>query len=230
MTLIAEDLLLLLLDENSGRIRLDSTRLDRMLAGAVLTELALAERVVPDRSDLPPRRIRLVVQNPAPTGDPILDEALARLTAWRGPVRPQRAVEKLARGLRRQLLARLVGGGLLREQPRAVLGIFPGTGYAVQRPAPDGTDPRGVLQDEVRRVLVQGSQPSPRLAAVIALLSAVDAVTKVVPGADRREVRRRAKQIAAGDWGAAAVRQAVTAVQAAVMAAITATVVTTTTG
>jgi hypothetical protein len=36
MTLIAEDLLLLLLDDESGKAVLDDTRLSRVLAGAAL--------------------------------------------------------------------------------------------------------------------------------------------------------------------------------------------------
>jgi Golgi phosphoprotein 3 (GPP34) len=47
MTLLAEDVLLLLLDDASGKPIVDGTKLDRVLAGALLLELALAGRVTP---------------------------------------------------------------------------------------------------------------------------------------------------------------------------------------
>ncbi|WP_206035927.1 GPP34 family phosphoprotein, partial [Prescottella equi] len=46
-SLIAEDLLLLLLDDESGDPLVDGTRLPRVLAGAVLLELALDGYVTP---------------------------------------------------------------------------------------------------------------------------------------------------------------------------------------
>ena len=43
--LIAEDVLLLLVDDRTGRFLVDSTTLDNVLAGAVLVELVTIERV-----------------------------------------------------------------------------------------------------------------------------------------------------------------------------------------
>ena len=70
--------------------------------------------------------------------------------------------------------------------------------------------------------LVQGVEPEPRTAALVALLSAIDRAHKVVDheGLPAREVRKRAKAVAEGAWAAQAVRDAVAASTAAVAAVV----------
>jgi hypothetical protein len=53
-------------------------------------------------------------------------------------------------------------------------------------------------------------------------VSALNAVTTVFDVRDRRAARRRAKEIAEGNWAATAVRKAVEAVYAATTAAVVA--------
>jgi Golgi phosphoprotein 3 (GPP34) len=66
--LIAEDVLLHLVDDRTGRFLVDSTRLDNVLAGAVLVELATIERLgfPPEGSGV--TRGRMVVVNPDAAG------------------------------------------------------------------------------------------------------------------------------------------------------------------
>jgi hypothetical protein len=216
VTLIAEDLLLLLVDDATGKLLLDTTRLDRVLAGAVLVELALAERVGPPEPGQRFGRDRIAIVDRRPTGDPILDGALGLLDTPKPPG-ATRAVEKLVKGLRRSLLTRLVEAGFVREEHRSVLGIFPSTRFPAVRP-----DHENQLRTQLRAVLVDGQEPDRRAAALISLLAAVHAAPKIAPDADRRAVARRAEAVARGDWAGVAVRRAVDAVNAAVTAAIVA--------
>lgn len=215
MTLLAEDLLLLLVDDATGKPVLDRTRLERVLAGAVLVELMVAERLGLTGSAGPARSRRIVVLDFSPTGDDVLDEALTRLAG--APLRPGRAVEKLVRDLRQTLLARIVAAGLVREERGRALGVFPTTAWPAVRP-----DHEARIRAQLRSVLVDGSRPDARISALVALLTAVDAVPKVVAVEDRRALVRRARSIAEGDWAARAVREAVDAVHAAVIAGVTA--------
>lgn len=215
MTLIAEDLLLLLLNDETGKFLVDSTRLDRVLAGGLLVELALAGRVTPAAEGEAVKKGRLVARDGAPTGDELLDRTLSRLAAK--PVKPERAVEQLTKGLRRELLTRLAGSGLLREQRGRTLGIFPTTSW----PAID-TAHETQLRAELSEVLLAGRQPSERTAALVSLLAAVDRAAKVIAAEDRRAVKRRAKEIADGEWAGAAVKKAVDSVNAALMVAVVA--------
>ena len=218
--LIAEDLLLLLYGDESGKPVLASTELDYALAGAVLLELALLGRIDVAGPGETVKSGRLVVRDPSPTGNVILDERLAMLADRQGR-RPKDMIAKLAKNLRGRLLDQLAGRGILRRNSGKVLGLFPVTRW----PANDARHEREVrlALDSALRI---GTQPDQRTAALIAMLHAVNAVPKVITDApDKRELKRRAKQIAESAWAAEAVRSAVQAVHSATVAAAAAATV-----
>ena len=217
MPTLPDDLLLLLLDADTGRPRVERTKLDYGLAGAVLLDLALAGRVHAEPRS--PRRADVSVLEAAATGDEVLDDALRRI----GPrsVRADKLVPALSKGLRRRLLARAERAGRLRRERDRLLGVFPRDRW----PAAD--DRQRELAGRLSDVLVVGATPDPRTAALVAVLAAIDAAHLVVGVRDRAgraAVRRRAQEVGEGAWAAEAVRKAVAAVQAAVAASTTAAV------
>lgn len=215
--LLAEDLLLLLLDDSTGRPVTDGTRLDNAIAGAVLLELALQGRVdIAGTNQAKVKKGRLVCRDPSPTGDPVLDDALARLVDKDGK-KPDSALGPLGKGLRTRLLNGLATRGILRRDKGRVLGIFPTTRW----PAADSRHERA-LRSALHDVLVVGLTPDDRTGALISLLSAIDVLPKVVDAPNRRDLKRRGKEVAEGAWAADAVRRAVAAVNAATTAAVTA--------
>jgi len=214
-TLIAEDLLLLLLDDESGEAIVDGTRLPRVLAGAVLLELALDGYVTPAEPGEDVRKGRLAVRRDGSPDDPILARALEVIRAARRPMTPETAIEKLDTEIRVAVFERVIDRGWVRENRRKILGIFPSTSW----PALDEShecDVRRVLE----QVLVEGLDPDPRTAALVSLLSAVDAAARAFPDADRKAIRKRAKEIADGEWAGAAVRKAVDAINTAIFVAV----------
>jgi hypothetical protein len=221
MTTLADDLLLLLLDDVSGRPRIEGTKLDYGLAGGVLMQLALASRI--DAAG-PARRATVAVVDAGPAEDEILDDALRRI--GKQPRRADNLVAALSKGLRRRLLTRAEQRGQLRHERGRVLGVFPSDRW----PAADDRR-RRELTGRLREVLVVGRTPDADTAALVALLASVDAahvVVGVLDRAERKAVRRRAREIGRGAWAADAVRRAVEAVQAAVAAGATAAVTATT--
>jgi hypothetical protein len=80
----------------------------------------------------------------------------------------------------------------------------------------------------VRAVVVDRREPDERTGALVALCSAVDLLPRLFPDQPKRPVRERGREVASGDWGAAAVTKAVQEVQAAVMAAVVAATTVTT--
>jgi len=77
------------------------------------------------------------------------------------------------------------------------------------------------VRAQLESVLKVGTAPNERTGALIALLSALNVVPKVVTDAvDKRALKQRAKEIADSDWAAAAVKKAVAEMQAAITAAI----------
>jgi hypothetical protein len=216
--IVAEDMLLLLTDDRTGRPVVDATRRDIAVAGAVIAELATAGRLQAVTSSGPFSRAALRVVDTSPIGDDVLDDALRR-AAGPGSASPAAVLNRVRKGLRERLYERLAAMGVLGAVKGRVLGIFPTTVW----PAVDSA-----YEVEVRRalveVLVTGRPPTPREASLVALLAAVDAVPKVLVGTGmpNRALKVRAKQVAADDIGGEAARRAIEAVHASMIGAVAA--------
>ncbi len=204
--------MLLLLDDDSGRPLVDGMVLDLALAGAVLVELVMSGRVSSAGPADDAKKGRLLVRDTSPIDDPILDQALDRLDA-KDPVKAQRAVELLTKGLRPAVLERLTDRGLVRREEHKVLGIFPRKSW----PAAAAEHEKGV-RARLSKALVGGQAPDVHTGSLISLLDAVDALHKVVTD-DRKQLKARAAEIGTSAWAGGAVKEAVEAVQAAVMMA-----------
>lgn len=219
--LLAEETLLLLTDPTTGRPLDSGQRTGLALAGAVLVELVQGGHVEITTKDEPKdhpkaRPGRVVVTSTAPTGDPVLDDALRLVASWSRPRRPQEALPGLAKNLRATLGGRLVAAGVLREVPVRFLGLT----WTTSRPAVDPGGPSAALRHRLREVVVGSRQPDPRDATLVAVVHSLGRVPAVVGdvGLSRSEVRRRAKAIAAGDVGGEAVRRALQAAEGATAA------------
>jgi Golgi phosphoprotein 3 (GPP34) len=214
MTTLADDLLLVLLDPASGKPRTPATKLDYGLAGALLLELALSERI--DIVGAKPSKVEVVLINDAPLEDDVLTDAVRRIGDKRR--RADRLVPGLAKGLRRRLLKRAEERGDVRRQ-RLVL-------RPDRWPAADDTRQRALLT-RLHDVLLTGVTPDPRTAGLVALLAAIDAAPAAVEAPDRatrKAVARRARQLGEGAWAADSVRRAVKAAYDAVAASTAAAV------
>lgn len=218
--LIAEDLLLLLTDDTTGRPQTDSVKLPLALAGAVVVELALLGKVEVAGPGARVKAGRILITDPSPTGDAILDAALAVLVEREGK-RPQQVLPKLHKDLRDSLYVRLATRGVIRREQGKILGLFPRTSW----PANDVLHEQRVRAD-IAAMLTAGRRVESRTGALISLLSAIDAVPKVVDanayGFEKRELKKRAKALAEHDWTSEAVRKAVAAVASATSAAVAA--------
>lgn len=205
--LLAEDLLLLMTNDASGRLLMSGSDVDLALGGANLTELNLLGRVDLAGAQDRGRPGRLVVRSQDPTGDPVLDGAL-RIVAARQGKKPDAAVRPLSRSLRPVLYERLAGAGVLRQQRRRAFGLFPTRSWPVADARAEQEARRNVVQ-----TLVQGTTPDQRTAALVALLHALRAEHRIADprehGLGKRELRARAREIADPFWSSKAVRKAI---------------------
>src|SRR4051794_25649599 len=144
---LADDLLLVLLDPASGKPRTDGTRLDFGLAGALLLELALDERV--DIVGPKPSTAEVILLSAAAPEDEVLADAARRIGQKRG--RADKLVPALAKGLRGRLLERAEQRGDVRRQ-RLVL-------RPDRWPAADDRR-RRTLVSRLRDVLLTGVTPT----------------------------------------------------------------------
>jgi hypothetical protein len=221
--LLAEDLLLLLTDDDTGKLTASSTEVDVALGGALLVELTLMQRVDVAGPDERVREGRLVVRDRDPTGDGLLNEALTIVGKNEGK-KPQSVVERLGKRVRGRLYERLVEGGVLRAADDRILGIFPTHRW----PAKDAAHELSVRAGLVS-ALREGATSEARTGALISLLLALRAVHKAVDpgsvGLSKKELDANAKRIAEGEWAAKAVRRAIDSMNAAIIAAISSAVV-----
>lgn len=213
--LLAEDLLLLLTDDETGKtVQVAPTA----LAGAVMMELALLGNIDVAGPGEEIKEGRLVVRDAGPTGSPILDRGLAIIGEKVGR-KPESAIQKLSKDLDDDVAASLAARGILRREESRVLGIFPTTKW----PAEDSSHEQS-LRAEIASCLAQGQQPTARSGALISLLSASGTISGAFDakalGLSRRELEKSATTLAAKAFAPQAVKRAVEAMHAAMMVSV----------
>jgi len=213
--ILAEDLLLLFLDDEKGSDQA-SWGGDPGLAGALLLDLT-RQRALEERDG------KLVAVPGADPDHPLLAAAHGAIAAddkardakgWVG------RLPKALKPLRARVAERLVDLGVLTEERRKVLGLFKTTRY----PEADGA-PEAALRDRLRAILMSERQPTEHDAMLIALLIPYDRIKTLVPKDRRKDAARRAKEVADGGAAAKAVGDTIKGIQAAVMASTTAAIV-----
>ena len=169
---LADEIVVLVLDDSTGEV--ESTYLpvaDVAIAAGVLMELALQGRIDTDLTSL-------FIVDPAPTGDQLLDAFLKEIaaeqerhsSAWWINELSQRHTELLPR-----VLQRLVAAGILREEERMFLWVFPHRAY----PPVSGREEREA-KARLMSVLFNDEIPEPRDTLLLGLANATGALSKVL--------------------------------------------------
>lgn len=195
MAKIAEDLLLLLLDNASAQPALERQRRERVLAAAVLLDLAHACRIRPAMAEdavEPGRLIALAVPGAV---DPVAQPAFALLE--RRPLRPAVALKKLAKHTEDDVTHHLERIGEIRRiRLQSTRFTHPYAWPLTNR------DRVGQSRSALLAALFDRRPPTPSTAAIITLLHAVDGLGALLSLNDRgwRWVHARAGEIASGSW------------------------------
>jgi len=159
-----EELLLLMLDDRTGRLHHHAAPAgDYAIAGALLAELALARRI-----DTDPQR--LWVTDSSPVGDDLLDGVLAKIDAEHECQCSQYWIQELSRSsgsYRDVLFGALVRKGVLRQVDGRFLWVFAERRY----PSISGNEEREV-KARLLAVLFNDDIPEPRDALLIGLCRA----------------------------------------------------------
>ncbi|MCL7459696.1 GPP34 family phosphoprotein, partial [Micromonospora sp. MSM11] len=183
---LAEELLLLAYDDETGKATMPRISLDLGMAAAVLIELALAGRIAYSAGSL-------TVVDPTPTGEPLVDGVLARMAADT-PHSPSSWVQRLRHGLRDKILGDLCAQGVVRDVDETELGFIHVHRYPTVDPAVEADTRRRLAE-----ALASGELPDERTAALATLV----AVLRMEPalgltGDAAREARQRLEEIAGG--------------------------------
>lgn len=173
--LLAEELTLLALDDDSGHSLLGHEELTRAIAMALTFELSLRRATHLDAEGT-------IASGPQPdTGDPLLTLAREHVTG----MTPTDAVRHLlTQDLTAALIARLAARGLVADSPDQ-----PGV-----HPALDGRHEADV-RERLHGVLVNGAEPSAHDIALITLVDHVHLTATLFPAEDAERVQARAHEI-----------------------------------
>jgi Golgi phosphoprotein 3 len=178
-----EELLLLSLDDETGVLRPAlAPWLDTAEAGALLMDLALRNRVDTDPD-------KLVVVDKTPTGEPLLDQALAIISEIPSGQAIDAYVAALARHgerFREAALERLCGRGILKRKDDRLLWVFKTRTY----PVIDGKAEREVKL-RIFSILFDDEIPDPRDVVLISLVSACNLLPVLLSPEECEHVRDR---------------------------------------
>lgn len=178
-----EELLLLSLDDETGILRPAlAPWLDTAEAGALLMDLAIHNRVDTDPE-------RLVIVDKTPTGEPLLDKALAIVSELPSGQPIDSYVAALARHgerFREAALERLCERGILRRKDDRLLWVFKTRTY----PVIDGKAEREVKL-RIFSILFDDEIPDPRDIVLISLVSACNLLPVLLSPEECEDVRER---------------------------------------
>lgn len=191
MLTLHEELTLLAMDDATGKVLPQAERtLRAALVSAALTELMLRGKLAADAN------LGVTVADAAPTGDPLMDDVLKRLTQAAGPqpagywmgVLPNAlsgVVQTVRDGLVRR---RILGQG---EQRRLL--VFKQQTFPLQSAMHEMQ-----IRDRVRRVVLNNAQPEERTLALIGLIRLANLADSLFARHEWKDSRPRINALAQG--------------------------------
>ena len=192
MLRFAEEILLLLKDEDSGEIapNYPPHLLDIVLAGAVLMDLALEDRIDTDLE-------QLILVDATPVGDDLIDPTLADIA--KGPSNRDAGfwlthTAKRGDEIRDKALARLVERGILETEADGLFFFSRNVSRSRRYPTRDGTTVEEVRL-RIMRVLFSDDIPDPHDIVIICLADVCGIWERILSIDERAEVAERIELI-----------------------------------
>ncbi len=212
MLRFAEELMLLILDDENGRFARVPDRLMRYaLAGGVLMDLALENRIDTDLKNL-------ILVDSTPVQDSLLDPTLADIAQATDTKDARFWVERTALRadeIREEALNRLVEQGILQREEDRFLWVFQSRRY----PIVDNTAEREVKL-RIMEVLFSDEIPDPRDVVIIGLAHACDIFTEILSARELARVADRIDQVRKLDLIGQAMSQAITDIELSLALAV----------
>ena len=208
-----EELMLLILDDEDGKFaRVPDRQLRYALAGGVLMDLALENRIDTDLK-------QLMLVDATPLGDDLLDPTLADIAAAKETHDARFWVERTALrsadDIRQAALDRLVGRGILERQEDRFLWVFKSRRYPV-------IDDR--LEREVKlrimEILFSDQIPTPRDVVIIGLAHACNLFEQILSAREVEHIAPRIDEVRRLDLISQAMAQAISDIEVSLALAL----------
>ena len=205
-----EEILLLALDDDKGTSS-GAGFYTNAMGGAILAELAMTGAI----SIADDKNKRVSVGRRTRLDDPLLDECLALVTEAKKPKKAAEWVGKFAhvKDLKNRAARQLVAKGVLIEETDTVMMVFKRTVY----PEVDGGPEKDLRERMNKAIFTATTNVEPRTVVIIAMAQAAGMLGKIFPKKKLKERKKRIEQLTSGQLAGKATKEAVQAVQAAIM-------------
>lgn len=206
-----EAIMLLALCEERGTM--NGVFVEYATAGALTAELLMLERIKVDVDN----KEKVAVVDDSTTGDALLDEALTMIAQAKRPLNLKHWVQKLGRikHLKHKVAQKLAADGIVVAEKEKVLWLFERQVYPELNPQPEQQ-----LRQQMRAaVLADHDDVEPNIAILVALANSAKLLPQVFTKDELKQRKKRLKQLENGEVVSKAAKQAVAAIEAAVMMA-----------
>jgi Golgi phosphoprotein 3 len=210
-----EEIMLLTLRDQEGTIA-SGTNYRYAIGGAVLAELLLRNRMAIDEEKRKKRFLRLV--DSTPLGDSVIDECIQKVKTAKRRAQLKAWVSRFAgvKNAKHRVAEELCRRGILRAEEDKVLMIFSRKIY----PEIDPESEREILDRLSDAIFTDTQNVDPRTVVLLSLAKSAD-ILKV--NFDKKKLKTRKKrieQVVNGEMTGKATKDAIDAMQAAIMVAI----------
>ena len=203
---VTEELLLLILDAESGGIRysLPTHQQDALFAGAVLTDLSLENRIDSDAE-------RLFLIDPKPVDDDLLDPILLDIAGETETHDTAYWIVRTAKrgsAIRKRALDRLIGYGILEAEANGLVFLSRLVARARRYPSFDG-ETREDVRSRVMTTLFREEIPEPRDVIIIGLAAACGVFESILSREELADVQERIDAISRLDLMGHTIRESI---------------------
>ncbi len=221
-----EEVMLLALKDEEGTIA-SGTSYQYALAGAVLAELLLSERIAVEERK---KKKYAALKDSTPLGDPVIDECLEKVVNAKKKQQLQTWVSRFSglKDLKNRVARRLVERGILRADEDKVLLLFTRKLYPEVNPEPE----RKMIERLREAIFTEAEDIDPRTVVLVSLANSTGLLKVIFNKKDLKAQKKRIEQVVNGDVSGKATKEAIEAMQAAIFVAciMPAVIVTTTAG
>ncbi|MFY0594550.1 GOLPH3/VPS74 family protein [Roseivirga sp.] len=217
---LLEEYLLIALDDDKGKFVIDSTHLHYGFGGAILLELALREKIVVEGD-----YVRLV--DSALEKEVALNKVIEHLKTSTEPIKIKKLIAKLAKmasELKDDTLQRLMNKGILKKEEHKILWIIPYNKYPTSNLSPENK-----VRERLKGVMLLGEKSEARDIMLLSLIDISDLTREAFRDKqDYLAVKKKIKEVTQDVKISSAINKSIREVQAAIMIAITTTMIVTT--
>ncbi len=208
-----EEILLLALRDEEGTIA-GGQMYEYAIGAAVLSELLLSKHITVDKSN---KKKHIKIENDTPIGDSLIDECLQKIASAKRKANLTTWVSRFAttKNLKHRVAQQLVNRGILRADEDKVLFVFSRKIYPEVNPQPE----RKLIERLRKTIFEDGKDFDSRTVVLLSLANSAELLNLVFDKKKLKNRKDRIEKIVSGELAGKAAKEAIEAMQAAVVVA-----------